>query len=251
MFCLRQLTDVAPGDHRVEIKGGERYADEANLVHLAANESKDLGVVSLKVVRGLAHFDVRTKGDFARLGFGPRTPSGDGRGAPRRCRYRAGLDTRSDQARLRRGSGPAPFEDGAEKTFVVELSKHGLESAKTANSGGAPAEAQTQTASRALPSHTEAPRAEMAHAEALHAAPAALSTGSGPCKVNINSMPPAGVVVDGRPLGTTPKVGVSVDPGAHNVVFMRSDSTKKAVSVTCKGGESKTVAVHLSAAASD
>ena len=64
-------------------------------------------------------------------------------------------------------------------------------------------------------------------------------------------MPPSGVIVDGRPLGLTPKVGVSVDPGAHNVVFMRPDSAKKSVSVTCKGGESKTVAVHLSAAASD
>ena len=60
-----------------------------------------------------------------------------------------------------------------------------------------------------------------------------------------------GVVVDGRPLGTTPKLGVVVNPGVHHVVLMRSDSGKKSVNVTCKNGEPKTVAVRLSAASEE
>lgn len=39
-------------------------------------------------------------------------------------------------------------------------------------------------------------------------------------RLNINSIPVSNVVLDGRPLGTTPKLGVAVAPGAHTIVFI-------------------------------
>jgi hypothetical protein len=41
-----------------------------------------------------------------------------------------------------------------------------------------------------------------------------------PSRLNINSVPASNVVLDGRPLGRTPRLGVSVEPGAHTVVFV-------------------------------
>ena len=52
------------------------------------------------------------------------------------------------------------------------------------------------------------------------------------------------VVLDGRPLGSTPKVGVSVSAGSHTVTFITADG-KKSVTVQVKAGETKTAAVKF------
>ena len=55
---------------------------------------------------------------------------------------------------------------------------------------------------------------------------------------------PAKVILDGKPLGFTPKVGVIAPAGEHSVIF-RWDDADKHTSVTCAKGEAKTVAVRL------
>ncbi|HSN99837.1 MAG TPA: PEGA domain-containing protein, partial [Candidatus Nanopelagicales bacterium] len=63
--------------------------------------------------------------------------------------------------------------------------------------------------------------------------------------LNINSIPVSKVVLDGRPLGSTPKVGVSVPAGSHTVTFIHPELGKKSVTVTVKAGETKTAAVKF------
>jgi hypothetical protein len=53
------------------------------------------------------------------------------------------------------------------------------------------------------------------------------------------------VVLDGKPLGSTPKVGVSVPAGSHTVTFIHPDLGKKSVTVQVKAGETKTAAVKF------
>jgi hypothetical protein len=53
-------------------------------------------------------------------------------------------------------------------------------------------------------------------------------------------------VLDGRPLGGTPKLGVSVSAGSHSVTFVHPEYGKKSTGTTCKAGETKTVAMRLS-----
>jgi serine/threonine-protein kinase len=65
------------------------------------------------------------------------------------------------------------------------------------------------------------------------------------CILNLNSLPPARVLLDGKPLGFTPKIGVLATPGGHRVVFHWEDRDKP-TTVTCAKGEAKTVAVRLS-----
>jgi hypothetical protein len=69
---------------------------------------------------------------------------------------------------------------------------------------------------------------------------------SGTGTLNINSIPVSKVILDGKPLGSTPKVGVSVPAGSHTVTFIHPDLGRKSVTVQVKGGETKTAAVKFS-----
>ncbi|MDI1428682.1 protein kinase domain-containing protein [Polyangium sorediatum] len=71
--------------------------------------------------------------------------------------------------------------------------------------------------------------------------PAAQANGT----LNINSIPVSKVVLDGRPLGNTPKVGLSVPAGTHTVTFVHSERGKQTVTVTVNAGETKTAAVKF------
>jgi hypothetical protein len=71
------------------------------------------------------------------------------------------------------------------------------------------------------------------------AQPAAMGT------LNINSIPVANVVLDGRPMGSTPLVGLSVSPGPHSVVFVHPEKGRKAAGTTVHAGGTSTVAVRF------
>jgi serine/threonine-protein kinase len=63
------------------------------------------------------------------------------------------------------------------------------------------------------------------------------------CWLNLSSLPPSHVVLDGRPLGWTPKNGVAVTAGEHRVLFRWEDGDKR-TNVICEKGETKTIAVR-------
>ena len=53
-------------------------------------------------------------------------------------------------------------------------------------------------------------------------------------------------LLDGKPLGPTPRVKVSVSPGTHTVLFVNAEeSLKKSVTVTIAAGETKAVSAKL------
>lgn len=62
--------------------------------------------------------------------------------------------------------------------------------------------------------------------------------------LTLQSTPESAVSLDGKSLGTTPKIKVAVAPGAHTLVFGGA-TNRKSVSVTLRSGEAKTVAVNL------
>jgi hypothetical protein len=67
---------------------------------------------------------------------------------------------------------------------------------------------------------------------------------SGNCTLTITSVPVSLVTVDGRAIGLTPAVGISVPAGTHSVMFV-SGGGKRATVTTCKAGEQKTMNVRL------
>ncbi|HEV3189167.1 MAG TPA: PEGA domain-containing protein, partial [Polyangiaceae bacterium] len=77
------------------------------------------------------------------------------------------------------------------------------------------------------------------------AAPAAPAE-AGEAFLNINSIPPSTCYLDGRSLGSTPRVHVSVRPGTHTVKFINAEQgLTKSVSVSVGAGETKPAVAKL------
>jgi hypothetical protein len=76
-------------------------------------------------------------------------------------------------------------------------------------------------------------------------APPASSAAAGTCTLMINSIPATMVVVDGKPVGMTPRMALPAVPGSHTVSFVHDEYGKKTVTVTCKADEKKTVVVKM------
>jgi serine/threonine-protein kinase len=63
--------------------------------------------------------------------------------------------------------------------------------------------------------------------------------------LNINSSPVSSVVVDGKPIGSTPKVGYPVSAGLHRVMFVHPRLGRMQVLAEVKPGQSSTAAVKF------
>jgi serine/threonine-protein kinase len=62
----------------------------------------------------------------------------------------------------------------------------------------------------------------------------------------MNSIPPSNCFLDGKALGSTPKVKVTVKPGSHTVKFVDADDgLTKTVTVSVGAGETKTAVAKL------
>src|SRR5262249_26206562 len=80
-------------------------------------------------------------------------------------------------------------------------------------------------------------------AAAVKPADGAAKSGNG--KLNINAIPQANVVLDGRPLGRPPLARVSASAGPHTVVFMGADGTRRVASADVPAGGTKSVGVKF------
>ena len=63
--------------------------------------------------------------------------------------------------------------------------------------------------------------------------------------LNVNSIPVSNAILDGRPLGSTPKMGLSVAAGAHTVVFVHPELGRKVVTVTVEAGQTVIAATRF------
>jgi serine/threonine-protein kinase len=68
---------------------------------------------------------------------------------------------------------------------------------------------------------------------------------TGECRIDLKSTPDSTVTVDGRKMGSTPRLDLAVPAGAHIVVFDHPVQGKLTTNVDCKPGETKTVSVQL------
>src|SRR6185503_2851155 len=120
------------------------------------------------------------------------------------------------------------FEDGqAEKTFVVNLML-------TSSSSEGPVAHGPR-----VPAPSPGPRPGPAATPAPAPAPAA-----GNATLTFMSDPPSNLVLDGRPLGKTPK-SATVPAGNHTVLFIHPEFGRKAKSIPVTPGQKATVKVKF------
>ncbi len=230
-----EIKDVAPGKRTIRFDGGDRYEKVEKSVEVSATGTTDMGDVKLKVIKGQVTLDIVTTGASITL-----VRRGDKKTEKKLTDamlksppVRLDIDT-SESWRLvatKKGfddfTQDLTFEDGqADKTVKIELFEIGKPPPVAYEPG---------------PSRQQAPPVERDKPE-KEASPA-VASGSG--TLNINSIPVSKVVLDGRPLGSTPKVGVSVPAGSHTVTFIHPDMGKQTVTVQVKSGETKTAAVKF------
>jgi hypothetical protein len=116
------------------------------------------------------------------------------------------------------------------------------ESAPTAR----PAPPPSSAGARALLAPGPPPLAAPAPTAPPSASSAASEPAGGDGFLNINSLPASLIVLDGKPIGSTPKVRLQVTAGAHTVVFTNSElGVMKEVSVTIGAGETKVATAKL------
>ncbi|MBI5533687.1 MAG: serine/threonine protein kinase [Deltaproteobacteria bacterium] len=223
------VKDLTPGEHKIKIAGSERFKAEERTVNVSENKIEDLGTIKLQVLKGKANLQLVTHG--ARIIL--VASNGEKRQIEEKMFNNGMLPVDVDTSKTWQLEAsktgfedlkiPISFDDGAaEKTFKIELFEKGKAPAKPAATG------------EPAPTSTGEPK------------PPPTSEPGGNATLNINSIPPgAAVLVDGRPVGRTPKTGVSVAPGTHTVTFKHPEKGTKSTTVTVKAGETKGVGIKL------
>ncbi len=221
----QELKDLAPGDHLVHLDGGERYESFEKHITVEADQMQTVEP-KLRVKKGLATIKLGDNADGAKVLLVSGT---ERRPLPQLpITVDISVDKPYSIVATKKGFGDfeqrVAFEDGqAERTFVVNLS-----------SGETPAAPAPATPAGVVP----ATRAPVTVSPAPRPA-----TGNG--TINMNAIPVSNVLLDGRPMGQTPRMGVSVAPGSHTVVFVNAEHGRKSKTVTIEAGKSATVVVRF------
>lgn len=232
----QDVRDLAPGDHTIRVAGSERYQPLEKHISVERDKVEDLGTITLKVLKGKVTVAPGTSGARVYIVSGsdrrelPMLPISVDIDTMKSWSLEASKPGYEDYRQL------ISFDDGqAEKAYTVTLEP------KSAGSTAAPAPFNYASPAQAAPAPRPAP-APVAQTPA----PAAEGGGGGESFLNINSIPPSTCFLDGRSLGSTPRVHVSVKPGAHTVKFVDSDDgLTKTISVSVGAGETKPAVTKL------
>jgi hypothetical protein len=223
----QEIKDMEPGDHLVRVAGSERFEPFEKQVTVEPEQMQTIGSLKLKVLKGLATIEAGPGADGAKVIL----ISGSDRRTLPKLPITLDIPTNEPHTLVatRRGYEqfklPIKFDDGqVEKTFDVAMTETGAAQPAAASAAVAP----VRTTSYTAPVSTPEP------------APVAAA----PATLNINSIPVSNVLLDGRPVGATPKIGLRVSAGTHTVVFLNG-TDRKSAQVTLAGGQSRTVAVRF------
>lgn len=238
----QELPDLTAGDHQVKIDGGDRYEAFEKTVTISADQMLTLEP-KLKVKKGLATIKPGLNADGARVVL---VSGSERRPVPS---LPLAVDIPQDKpysvVATKRGfqdfEQKLEFEDGqAERTFVIDMVPP-----VASASAPEPASPREPSAPRER-SHAPAPAPAPANpAIAAAVAPKAAAPAAGNGTLTLNSIPVSNVILDGRPLGPTPKMNVSVPAGTHTVIFVHPEMGRKAKQVTVVAGKSIPVVVKF------
>jgi eukaryotic-like serine/threonine-protein kinase len=227
----QELKDMTAGEHVIKI-AGDRYEAWEKRINVEADQLQTIEP-RLKVVKGLATIKGGTGADGARV----LLVSGSERRPIPKLPIKIDITTDKPWSIVAGKSGyedfkkDIVFQDGkAEETFVIDMWEKGKKPGPQAASTGGHTPVGGQK-----PGVTKPPPGGGIEKPA--------ATGNG--TLNINSIPVSNVILDGRPMGSTPKVGLSVTAGNHTVVFVHPEHGRKTRVVNVPTGGSATAAVRF------
>ena len=232
----QEIRDMTPGDHKIKIEGGERYAPFEKTITVEPDRVTDVAP-KLQVKKGLATIKLGANADGAKV----MLVNGDERRPIPRFPLAVDLEANKSYSIVAEKRGYTryekriDFDDGqAEKTFIIDMQP------TSSSETSLPVE---RAPARYVPPAAPAPAPARAPAAApVAAAPAAAKGGN--ATLTFTSTPPSNVIFDGRPLGKTPK-SASVPPGQHTVVFVHPEMGRKAKSINVNPDQKATLTVKF------
>ncbi|MEJ7735409.1 MAG: PEGA domain-containing protein, partial [Polyangiaceae bacterium] len=238
-----ELAALTPGSHKVRFEG-DRYEAKDETVEVVANQVKEVPV-KLKVLKGSLTLELATAGasvTLASLTGKKEKKQLDSVLKVNKPVKLSDIDATQTWQLIASKKGmpqftqDVSFEDGMpERSIRIEL---GGEVDKPAPVAATPGPGPG-------PGPGPKPGPGPGPATPPVTPPKETPAASGSGTLNINSIPVSKVVLDGKPLGSTPKVGVSVPAGNHTVTFIHPELGKKSVTVAVKAGETKTAVVKF------
>ena len=235
----QEVKDLTPGDHKIKLSG-DRYETLEKNVTIAKDEMQDLGTMTLKVTKGKATISLGTPGARVFIVSGS-----DRRELPAQFPIGVELDPtkawniNAQKAGYQDYNQPISFADGvAEKSFDVVLTPK----------GSAPSTFTPPVSHNSAPATPKTPKTTTSSSDSSSSdsSSGSSATSGGEAFLTMNSLPASAVVLDGKPLGQTPQIKVSVPAGEHTITFINSDQgLKKTMKVTVGAGETKPVIAKL------
>ncbi len=252
-----ELSDIAAGQHTIRVEG-EGFEPAEQSVNIVPGTPQTVGPLTPKLVKGALRLELGSNAEGAQVLVNGKSI----RSLPATLE----LDAADSHDILVRKAG---FEDFERKvTFSPAEPKLDLTITLTEGSGGGgggghhvasdkPSD-ETTSAQEESPAgesdkkpdflsaikgtrKEEKPKDDKADAKKPGDKPVATGKGT----LNINSVPPTTVLLDGKPLGKTPRAGVSVPAGSHSVTFIHPEKGRKQVKVDVPSGGSKNVTIRL------
>jgi hypothetical protein len=216
----QELREMEPGEHVIQVAGGPRYEVFTQRIIVDSDRMTPIGPIRLKVIKGLA--TIRA-GQGAEQETEVTLKVGDSRRVLPALPVRLEVETERPHILIAKRKGyvafeePITFEDGqAEKTIEIILTEKPPDRRRVGGVLGL-------------------------GGEGGEGEPAAVI---GQATLQLTSTPPSNVLLDGKPLGTTPLRDVTVEPGAHRVIFIYG-AERKPKSVEVAPGSSQTVSVSF------
>ena len=227
----QELREMEPGEHVIQVSGGPRYEVFQQRIVIDPDRMTPIGPIKLKVTKGLATIRAGNGADGAEVTL----KVGDSRRVLPALPVRLEVETERSHVLIARKKGFASFEEAitfedgqAEKTIEITLTERSTDmpAGRPRRSGAA--------------SGTRADGTEVAEAPEEVAEPEP----TGNATLHLTSTPPSNVLLDGKPLGTTPLRGISVEPGTHRVIFIHG-AERKPKTVEAAPGSDQTVSVSF------
>lgn len=231
----RKVMDLLPGDHEIVLGGNKLFKPFKQTVTLEAGKvldfepalTLDQGQLTITVGEGASGAKILLEG-------GGKTF------ALHKKKLPLTINIPADQSFTLSASRDG-FEDFKQDVrFSVEEPQKTIEVNLTPKAGYTPPPVVETPKSSPPSSSSSTSSAASRPRPSASAAPAA-----GQGTLNINSIPVSNVILDGRPIGSTPKLGVKVSAGAHTVVFVHPQHGRKITSVQVPAGGTGTAAVRF------
>jgi serine/threonine-protein kinase len=218
----QRVTGLSVGEHTLLVSGGEGFYAEEKKIDLEADEMLVLENIELKPRMGTLRI-----AESAQLEGAKVTLDGASIDLP----YEAQIDASKSHRLVARRAGFEDFETTVE--FTANKLNRSVDIELT------PKAARSEDREAADSSSTRASRSRPSHARASSASGARKATGK--ATLSLTSDPPSNVLLDGKPIGSTPKVGLSVSPGTHTVLFVHPTLGRARAAAKLAPGQKKTL----------